>query len=188
MNTPFPGFWGDALGYNGELLLCLTSGPPRVWGMVPNSKYRANKLYLLPHLGGTYVCGISLYVSVGEREALSGTRVEARDGQWVSSSLIFCLLPLKQFLTDLGSCHARVRIHWFTKSSSRVADTRGYAWFVMWLLGSELRSLWLKQVFLPNKNFFSPLFLAFHSIVHLIHQTWTCKHHQESSLCLSCHL
>lgn len=155
MNIPFPRFWGDALGSNGELLLCLTSGPPRVSDMVPNSQHRANKLYLLPHLGG---------MPVGEREVLSGTHMRVRDGQWVSSSLIFCLLPLKQFLTELGSCRARVRIHWLAKPSSRVADTCGYAWFVMWLLGSELRSLWLKQVFLPNKNFFSPLFLAFHSI------------------------
>lgn len=164
MNIPFPRFWGDALDSNGELLLCLTSGPPRVSDMVPKSQYRANKLYLLPHLGGTHVCGTSLCVPVGEREVLSGTHMEARDGQWVSSSLIFCLLPLKQFLTELGSCHARVRIHWLAKPSSRVADTHGYAWFVMWLLGSKLGSWWLKQVFLPNKNFFSPLFLAFHSI------------------------
>lgn len=155
MNIPFPRFWGDALGSNGELLLCLTSGPPRVSDMVPNSQDRANKLYLLPHLGG---------MPVGEREVLSGTHMGVRDGQWVSSSLIFCLLPLKQFLTELGSCRARVRIHWLAKPSSRVADTCGYAWFFMWLLGSKLRSLWLKQVFLPNKNFFSSLFLAFHSI------------------------
>lgn len=90
------------MGSNGELLLCLTSGPPRVSDMVPNSQHRANKLYLLPHLGG---------MPVGEREVLSGTHMGVRDGQWVSSSLIFCLLPLKQFLTELGSCRARVRIH-----------------------------------------------------------------------------
>lgn len=96
------------------------------------------------------------------------------------------LFPWNSFSLSLDLVSGRT--HRLASSSTRVKDICGYARLITWLLGSELRSSWLNQVFLPNKNFLRPLFLAFHFTVHLIHETWTYKHRQESSLCLPCHL